>query len=368
MWGLLNAVAAPVKSAAIQFGRNQVAGAVRNAGLNALRKYRQTPVGSPAEALGALNLTLNTPIFRQGAAATGGLAAIDVSNKTGFTGQIEGALNRVGPALDQLFSGTPQAVQQFGKEQEKKGWGGALEMAAPLGFLAAPFIPNTRPSSNTSGARPVGTQAVLNGKPVYWGGDDYGWQQLNQTGSSATLNSLNAPATQRQFVQDSFSGSPAGAPLARPAGTGSFTPLDPYAAQNREYERERARVEAMVKANPDMQKQAIADERAKVRDQGMAIWAQKNPELAAKLQPSAVGYNAVQQALIGKNAGQAARESFGYQTPQQITLTPPPGVNAPQSFPAIQSIEPAEVYTRQGLQLDPEMIKKFQTFLNQTKQ
>lgn len=151
-------------------------------------------------------------------------------------------------------------------------------------------------------------------------------------------------------------------------GPGSFAPIDPYAAQNREYERERARVEAMVKANPDMQKQAIADERAKVRDQGMAIWAQKNPELAAKLQPGAVGYDAVQQALIGKDAGQASRQAFGYQTPQQITLTPPPGVNTPQGFPAVQSIQPAEAYTTEDLQLDPEMVKKFQVLLNQTKQ
>lgn len=235
------------------------------------------------------------------------------------------------------------------------------------GQAAQGKIPYTQSSNNAKGTRPVGTQAVLNGKPVYWGGDDYGWQLLNQTGSSATLNSLNAPGTQNQFIQDSFSRSPGGAPPTRPPGTGSFTPLDPYAAQNREYERERARVEAMVKANPDMQKQAIADERAKVRDQGMAIWAQKNPELAAKLQPGAVGYDAVQQALLGKNAGQAARESFGYQTPQQITLTPPPGVNAPQSFPPVESITPTETYGAQGIQTDPEMVKKFQTLLNLTK-
>lgn len=80
-------------------------------------------------------------------------------------------------------------------------------------------------------------------------------------------------------------------------GPGSFAPIDPYAAQNREYERERARVEAMVKANPDMQKQAIADERAKVRDQGMAIWAQKNPELAKQVKPGAVGYDAIQRGI-----------------------------------------------------------------------
>ena len=83
-------------------------------------------------------------------------------------------------------------------------------------------------------------------------------------------------------------------------GAGSFGPIDPYAAQNREYERERARVEAMVKANPDMQKQAIADERAKVRDQGMAIWAAKygGPGgLASKVKPGAVGYDAIQRGI-----------------------------------------------------------------------
>ena len=80
-------------------------------------------------------------------------------------------------------------------------------------------------------------------------------------------------------------------------GLGSFAPIDPYAAQNREYERERARVEAMVKANPDMQKQAIADERAKVRDQGMAIWAAANPTLAKQVKPGAVGYDAIQRGI-----------------------------------------------------------------------
>ena len=149
-------------------------------------------------------------------------------------------------------------------------------------------------------------------------------------------------------------------------GASSFAPIDPYAAQNREYERERARVEAMVKANPDMQKQAIADERAKVRDQGMAIWAAANPTLAKQVKPGAVGYDAIQQGLIGKNAGQASRQAFGYQMPQQVTLTPPPGVNIPQGFPAVQSIQPAEAYTTEGLQLDPKMRLKFQSLLNLT--
>ena len=86
-------------------------------------------------------------------------------------------------------------------------------------------------------------------------------------------------------------------PFSVTSGAGSFAPIDPYAAQNREYERERARVEAMVKANPDMQKQAIADERAKVRDQGMALWAKANPTLAKQVKPGAVGYDAIQRGI-----------------------------------------------------------------------
>jgi len=265
-----------------------------------LRSFPGAPVQAPGlPAPPVRTVTKGVSPYAVGGTAVGVGGALGVG--LAANDQIENALNQVGPAVDRFFGRiTPQAIQQFGKEQESKGWGGALEMATPLGFLAAPFIPNTQPSSNTRGARPVGTQAVLNGKPVYWGGDDYGWQQLNQTGSSATLNSLNAPATQRQFVQDSFSGSSAGAPPTRPTGTGSFAPIDPYAAQNREYERERARVEAMVKANPDMQKQAIADERAKVRDQGMAIWAAKygGPGgLASKVKPGAVGYDAIQRGI-----------------------------------------------------------------------
>jgi hypothetical protein len=101
----------------------------------------------------------------------------------------------------------------------------------------------------------------------------------------------------------SASFSPAGSQVRGGGGSpgpGSFAPIDPYAAQNREYERERARVEAMVKANPDMQKQAIADERAKVRDQGMAIWAAKYGApggLASKVKPGAVGYDAIQRGI-----------------------------------------------------------------------
>lgn len=110
------------------------------------------------------------------------------------------------------------------------------------------------------------------------------------------------------------------------------TVFDPYAAQNRAYQQERARVEAMVKANPDMQKQEIADARAKVRDQGMAIWQEKYGSTPMGQPGGAVGMN---NPLMDRN--------FGYQTggapDQQMgapTLGPSPLV--PQ---VDQSLNPA---------------------------
>lgn len=142
---LLNTATAPARNAVLrrgeQFLRNQIAGAVRNTGLST---YRTLQTGAPLPAaLSSVKLSANTPVFRGTTIGLSSLAAGEASNKSGFTGQIEETLNKVGPALDQLFSGTPQAIQQFGAEQEKKGWGGALEMASPFGFLAAPFIPNS---------------------------------------------------------------------------------------------------------------------------------------------------------------------------------------------------------------------------------
>jgi len=359
MWGLLNAATAPIKSAANQFARNQLAAAMRKSGLNTVRAYRRSPVGSAEELAAARKLTANVPALRGLAAGSGGLTAIGVSNLTGFTGQLEGALNQVGPAVDRFFGRiTPQAIQQFGREQEKKGWGGALEVAIPgTGFLAAPFIPNTQPSSKPSGTRPVGTQAVLNGKPVYWGGDNYGWQQLNQTGSSATLSSLNTPGAQGRFIQEQGFRPLGGTPEER-AQAAETSRIAQLTAQDPELQRyEDARLKAVAPGATPEQVQSA-------EDIGMQMWAKANQTLAAKVKPGQSGYDAIQGTL----AGEAARAGYGYQMPQQITFTPPPGINVPQGLPSVQSIGPSSAYGTQGIEVDPEMAKKFQALLNQAKQ
>ncbi|NBS68045.1 hypothetical protein EBT31_03905 [bacterium] len=204
--------------------------------------------------------------------------------------------------------------------------------------------------------RPVGTQAVLGGKPVYWGGDNYGWQSLNGTGSSATLNTLNVPGTQSRFIQDSGFRPLGGTPEER-AQAAETSRIAQLTAQDPELQRyEAARLKAVAPG-------ATAEQVQSAEDIGMQMWAKANPALAAKVKPGQAGYDAIQ----GSMAGEAARAGFGYQMPQQMIFTPPPGVNTPQGLPAVQSIGPSAAYGAQGIDIDPEMQKKFQALLNQAK-
>jgi len=144
-------------------------------------------------------------------------------------------------------------------------------------------------------------------------------------------------------------------------------------AADRAYEAEKSRVAQLTAQDPELQRYEAARLKAvapgatqeqvqSAEDIGMQIWAQRNPTLAAKVKPGQAGYDVIQGTL----AGQAVAEGYGYQMPQQIMMTPPPGVNAPQGLPAVQSIAPTETYGAKGLEVDPEMRKKFQALLNQT--
>jgi hypothetical protein len=170
------------------------------------------------------------------------------------------------------------------------------------------------------------------------------------------------------------------ADAARPGGGGggggnagySVAPFSSPAAE-RAYQSDKAAVAQQVAQDPalsqyerDRAAAVASKDQAKmdaVRDQGMAIWAKANSTLAAKVKPGQSGYDAIQGAL----AGQAAAQVYGYQMPQQMISTPPPGVNAPQGLPTVQSFAPTETYGAKGLEIDPEMQKKFQALLNQAK-
>lgn len=131
--------------------------------------------------------------------------------------------------------------------------------------------------------RKIGQQAVLGGRPVYWGGKDYGWQQLSGGGTSTTLNTLNAPGVQNRFIQDEDYGV-----------YGGTSP-----AADRAYASEKARVQQLSEQDPLFKKYQVADltkayNSAKSPEEkeriGLQIWAQTNPQLAAKLKPGQTGY------------------------------------------------------------------------------
>ena len=267
--------------------------------------------------------------------------------------------------LDQLRSGG--AVNLYssnpfvaGIERLGNMFAGTTQPAAKAGRLASGREALIVPGGWGSGQKPSSNlpqEVIVGGQRWFLGqqGQNAAYTRAGgnvggQYGSIFSADQLASPAAP---------GSQPPAPVSQPPA-----PIDPYAAKNRAYQQERARVEAMVKANPDMQKQEIADARAKVRDQGMAIWAAANPELAKRLQPGQVGYDVVQQALVGNEAGQAMRQGYGFEIPQQITMTPPPGVNTPQGLPSVSSFSSGDMYGKEGIDFDPELRKKFQSLLN----
>jgi len=205
---------------------------------------------------------------------------------------IEKRLNQLGPAIDRTVSNViPPAIRKplndFAREQEKGGLGSTLTWASgPIaGLVAGPLIPNTQLQSTglppDAGGRAYGTQATLNGKPVVWAGKDYGWQSPRS--GSATMDALNAPGVQSRFIQDAVTGSPA----------------------DRAYAAEKERARQLTEQDPLFKKYQVAelskqynaakgDEREKI---GMQIWAQTNPQLAAKMKPGQTGYSDVATAF-----------------------------------------------------------------------
>ena len=124
-------------------------------------------------------------------------------------------------------------------------------------------------------------------------------------------------------------------------------PLSQLSPQDRAYQQERARVEAMVKSNPDMQKEEIAAARAKVRDQGMEAWAKANPELAKEVMPGQSGFSAI-QGVVGQMPAPSfnplMQQTFGYQTGG----APDQQIGAPTTGPTPAVLQPAAVLNPAG--------------------
>jgi len=226
---------------------------------------------------------------------TTALGTLGAVNDQSFTNKIQNTLNQVGPAIDRTVSDiVPDNLENWAgrtaRELEKDG---LINMAG--GVITVPFAAaqtygqkggyNTPSTGGTlppdAGGRAYGTQATLNGKPVVWAGKDYGWQSP-KTGS-ATMYALNAPGVQSRFIQDAVTGSPA----------------------DRAYAAEKERARQLTEQDPLFKKYQVAelskqynaatgDEREKI---GMQIWAQTNPQLAAKMKPGQTGYSDVATAF-----------------------------------------------------------------------
>ena len=106
--------------------------------------------------------------------------------------------------------------------------------------------------------RPLGTKAKIKGKEVYWAGSNFGWQRLNTSGRSSTMEALNAPSVQQRFIQDK---SPS-APRQKP----SFANITSRPSAK---PKEKSETDLMME---QYNKLVAAGKHAEAKDLGMQIW------------------------------------------------------------------------------------------------
>lgn len=213
---------------------------------------------------------------------------------------IEQRLNQVGPAIDNFIGGLnfpgQRTLEKFGREQESRGLGAALELATPFGFLAAPFIPNSgskkqdplslRNKYGGSGDMDAGpgqvsfqsdrvAPAVLNGIPgIVDINPQTGkmlpgtWRRGDMDAGPGNVSEMNDPS-QADYIAP---------PLAPQLPPAQYPELSP---QERAYQAELARTQQMAAANPYFQQMNLygqgqramqtPEDMAAVRDLGLAI-------------------------------------------------------------------------------------------------
>jgi hypothetical protein len=338
MWGLLGraqSVLGPLGTRATQFAKPALSAAQKNLD-DFLRS--QGLIGNRALGLSGRRLlsegtrtqqALQTvkgvsamPMTQATVGLTVGLPAADFAlnqDPTGLTRSIETALGGVGPAVDRFFGSiTPQVIQQYGREQEKKGWGGAFETASllmgPPGLgnlvtpavasLAAPFIPNTKPLP----PKPTSFTNASAGTPFVKGG------VLGYKGSDGNW-----------YPRGDMDAGPETAPKPAPPDSldlGSVAPqapaFDPQAQmRERAVAQEKSRIEQLTRQNPDMQRYSSMRKTAAApgattaqieaaEKLGEEIWRKKYGATALGKEGGVVGsYNPLMQELLGYQAGGA---------------------------------------------------------------
>lgn len=237
-----------------------------------------------------------------------------------------------------------------------------------LSYAAGQVLQGRTPYA-PSPKRQLGQQAVLNGRPVYWAGDDYGWQRLSGGGSSLTMDTLNAPGVQNRFIQDEDYGVFGGSPAADRAYQQEVSRVAQLTAQDPELQRYEAarRVAATPGATPAQVEDA--------EELGMQMWAKANPTLAARVQPGQAGFETIYKStgsVPAPSFNPLMQRTFGYQTggsPSQqmgdYTMGPSPLV--PQVDQALNPASPTFA-GGEGMPLmnfgadnvTPEMIEAYQ--------
>jgi hypothetical protein len=269
--------------------------------------------------------------------------------------------------------------------------GPALQGASLVG-RAIPVLQNLAGSAALGGLTSVVGTQLLKPKPTGKEKLSQAWGTIPDNiysakgGGFAYRNDNNQPSYKdaQGNIYDAVSGRLLYPAKVRPGGGGgsggnagySVTGFRPVGGtpEERAQAAETSRIAQLTAQDPELQRYeaarlkavapgATAEQVQSAEDIGMQMWAKANPTLAAKVKPGQSGYDAIQGAM----AGQAASQGFGYQMPQQMIFTPPPGVNTPQGLPAVESIGPSATYGAQGIDIDPEMQKKFQALLNQAK-
>ena len=291
---LLNAAGKTYRKFDVQALRNMGPAVRRGAGLGSYSTGPITAAVKPDP--GALRALSSAGLALPGAKPTLGLVgtlnAANTADATGLTGAIEGGLNQVGPGLDRFFGAvTPKPVQDFGRSMEQYGWGA-------LGG----FVPGERTAASISTPeRAKGTQATLNGKPVYWTGSKYGWQ----SGPSA----LKAGLLGSEVVGDDAFAPVIGAPLTPPAAPILLPPTQ--GAADRSYQQELSRAAQLTAQNPELQRYEKARTGAKtqedmssIRDIGIEMWQKKYGQTPMGQSGGAIGsFNPLMQKTFGYQTG-----------------------------------------------------------------
>ena len=180
----------------------------------------------------------------------------------------ESSLNQVGPAIDEFIGGLnfpgQQMLSNFGREQEKKGFGSLLEFSTPFGFLVQDLIPN----AEAKAPQEVKAKDPLALREQYGGSGDMDADDAatyNAGTGEYTFNSDVVPPAP-QLPAPPVPQTPASSLQDLPPSPEQVQVMDPFAYNLSVYGQGRQAAQSQ-------------EAQAKVRDLGLAIHKAKYPQL-----------------------------------------------------------------------------------------